>query len=169
MMNEGIFCRKPEGQKGWRLPPGMADMTEVPLYLAVAVWGLRLEQVITTDDVSRNFCITQRQASDILHYITHEGTKWVKYERRVIIRDVRGRRTGLRIRAVIMPEPDEIRPRRKKNVVTARRLAQDSGKILSGDSRLARIKALRIWMVQRRPGDTVPDALVQSLSGEMQV
>ena len=116
-MNEKIYCSKPEGQKRWRLPPGMADMTEAPLYLAVAVWGLRLERVITIDDISRNFCITQRQASDVLHYITHEGTTRVKFERRVIIRDVRGRRTGLRIRAVTMPEPDEIRPRRKKKVV----------------------------------------------------
>ncbi|ENJ9364392.1 CaiF/GrlA family transcriptional regulator [Salmonella enterica] len=141
---------------GWIPPPGMADMAEAPLYLAVAVWGLRQARIITTEDVCRNFCITGRRAVDILHYIAHEGRRWVTSERHVIIRDDRWRRTGLRILAVTLPDRDEYYPRRRKPVLRSVEKQQTGRE----ERRQTRIKALRIWMVQRRPGEEVPAALL---------
>ncbi|EPS8874580.1 CaiF/GrlA family transcriptional regulator [Salmonella enterica] len=112
-MNMWSVHDKTEFRDGWSLPPGMADMVDAPLYLAVSVWGLRQARIITTEDICRGFCITRRRAGDILHYIAHEGRRWVTSERHVVIRDNRWRRTGLRIRAVTLPDMDECRPRRR--------------------------------------------------------
>ncbi|EBD3315032.1 hypothetical protein CEH73_25795, partial [Salmonella enterica subsp. enterica serovar Poona] len=101
-MNMWSVHDKTESRDGWSLPPGMADMVDAPLYLAVSVWGLRQARIITTEDICRGFCITRRRAGDILHYIAHEGRRWVTSERHVVIRDNRWRRTGLRIRAVTL-------------------------------------------------------------------
>lgn len=108
-MNMWSVHDKTESRDGWSLPPGMADMVDAPLYLAVSVWGLRQARIITTEDICRGFCITRRRAGDILHYIAHEGRRWVTSERHVVIRDNRWRRTGLRIRAVTLPDMDERR------------------------------------------------------------
>ncbi|EIZ0408497.1 CaiF/GrlA family transcriptional regulator [Salmonella enterica] len=108
-MNMWSVHDKTEFRDGWSLPPGMADMVDAPLYLAVSVWGLRQARIITTEDICRGFCITRRRAGDILHYIAHEGRRWVTSERHVVIRDNRWRRTGLRIRAVTLPDMDERR------------------------------------------------------------
>ncbi|EGJ9191921.1 CaiF/GrlA family transcriptional regulator [Salmonella enterica] len=108
-MNMWSVHDKTEFRDGWSLPPGMADMVDAPLYLAVSVWGLRQARIITTEDICRGFCITRRRAGDILHYIAHEGRRWVTSERHVVIRDNRWRRTGLRIRAVTLPDMDECR------------------------------------------------------------
>ncbi|EIR0331056.1 CaiF/GrlA family transcriptional regulator, partial [Salmonella enterica subsp. enterica serovar Give] len=94
-MNMWSVHDKTESRDGWSLPPGMADMVDAPLYLAVSVWGLRQARIITTEDICRGFCITRRRAGDILHYIAHEGRRWVTSERHVVIRDNRWRRTGL--------------------------------------------------------------------------
>ncbi|EBE1087834.1 CaiF/GrlA family transcriptional regulator [Salmonella enterica] len=108
-MNMWSVHDKTESRDGWSLPPGMADMVDAPLYRAVSVWGLRQARIITTEDICRGFCITRRRAGDILHYIAHEGRRWVTSERHVVIRDNRWRRTGLRIRAVTLPDMDERR------------------------------------------------------------
>ncbi|EBS9452203.1 CaiF/GrlA family transcriptional regulator [Salmonella enterica] len=86
-MNMWSVHDKTESRDGWSLPPGMADMVDAPLYLAVSVWGLRQARIITTEDICRGFCITRRRAGDILHYIAHEGRRWVTSERHVVIRD----------------------------------------------------------------------------------
>ncbi|ENY0943349.1 CaiF/GrlA family transcriptional regulator [Salmonella enterica] len=151
--------------RGWSLPDGMADLSGAPLYVTVAVWGLRLKRFITTDDVARNFCITQQQARDVLHYIGHEGARWVESERRVIIRDARGRQTGLLIRAVTMPEPADIRPRRRHPQIPPRSEMPPSGQTPVAD-RHAQIKTLRAWMVNRRPGEPVPEDLLRTQTND---
>ncbi|ECL8479771.1 CaiF/GrlA family transcriptional regulator [Salmonella enterica subsp. enterica] len=145
---------------GWSLPQGMADMVEAPLYLAVAVWGLRQERIITMEDICRGFCITRRRAGDILHYIAHEGQRWVTSERHVIIRDNRWRRTGLRILAVTLPDMDKCYPYRRKPV----QQPVEKKQTWREERRQTRIKALRIWMVQRRPGEVVPATLLGQFS-----
>lgn len=51
-MNMWSVHDKTESRDGWSLPPGMADMVDAPLYLAVSVWGLRQARIITTEDIS---------------------------------------------------------------------------------------------------------------------
>ncbi|EAW1657815.1 CaiF/GrlA family transcriptional regulator [Salmonella enterica] len=161
-----VICSGVAGDgRGWSLPDGMADLSGAPLYVTVAVWGLRLKRFITTDDVARNFCITQQQARDVLHYIGHEGARWVESERRVIIRDARGRQTGLLIRAVTMPEPADIRPRRRHPQIPPRSEMSPSGQTPVAD-RHAQIKTLRAWMVNRRPGEPVPEDLLRTQTSE---
>ncbi|EDU8805681.1 CaiF/GrlA family transcriptional regulator [Salmonella enterica subsp. enterica] len=143
-------------REGWSLPPGMSDMEDAPLYLAVAVWGMRLDRLVTSEDICRHFCVTQRRASDVLHYIVHEGSRWVTCERRVVIRDGRGRRLGLRIRDVTWPDPEKIRSRRRKVIPPLRAALNDREKT----GKEARIKVLRMWMVKRRPGESVPQELL---------
>ncbi|EBI9056981.1 hypothetical protein DK526_23735 [Salmonella enterica] len=164
MMNEVIVHDATGSREGWSLPPGMGDMVDAPLYLAVAVWGLRQERIVTTEEICRNFCVSQRRAGDILHYIAHEGRRWVTSERRVIIRNGRGRRTGLRIRAVTLPDMNECRPYRRKPVRSPHK-ATEGRAITERERRLTRIKALRIWMTQRRPGEAVPEILLMGSSG----
>ncbi|EEP8611924.1 hypothetical protein OOU33_005035, partial [Salmonella enterica] len=55
-MNMWSVHDKTEFRDGWSLPPGMADMVDAPLYLAVSVWGLRQARIITTEDICRGFC-----------------------------------------------------------------------------------------------------------------
>ncbi|EJX2366832.1 CaiF/GrlA family transcriptional regulator [Salmonella enterica] len=163
-MNMWSVHDKTESRDGWSLPPGMADMVDAPLYLAVSVWGLRQARIITTEDICRGFCITRRRAGDILHYIAHEGRRWVTSERHVVIRDNRWRRTGLRIRAVTPPDMDECRPRRRKT--PAEPGSTPGRKATEREGRQTRIKMLRMWMVQRRPGERVPAELLPGQSPE---
>lgn len=139
-----------DGNVQWQMPPGMSDMVDAPLYLTVAVWALRQKKVITTEEVSRNFCITGQRAGDILHYITHEGRRWVTSERRVVIRNNQRRLRGIRILAVSLPElRDKLTMRQPTgNQSTGRR------------ERQTRVKLLRMWMTQRHFGERVPEVLL---------
>lgn len=55
------------------LPDSIRHLAKVPLYRAVAWWGMLRGGYITRDDVSQAFRIELRRAGGILNYIRHRG------------------------------------------------------------------------------------------------
>lgn len=53
----------------FHLPPSVRDQGDIPLYRAVALWGLHRGTPFTRNDVSLAFRIEPRRASDILNYL----------------------------------------------------------------------------------------------------
>lgn len=134
----------------------------LPLYLTVALWGMRTRQLLTTETVAREFFIPQRNASDILHYIEHEGSRVIRCERVVVtgMAGPRGRRRALRIlevqlEAVLPSEPRPPRPPEPR--------PGESGR---APRELSDVRKLRQWMVSRRRGETVSEVLLSENAGE---
>lgn len=155
-------------REDWHLPVEVVEMDDVPLYLAVAMWGMRQKRVITCEDVCRNFYISQRRASDILHYICHEGACFVVCERRKVVRAGNICRVGLRIHRVILLSPEENAEKsaRRRSVSPPPASALTS-KSYSDQRDASGARALSQWMTRRRPGDRVPEKLLQTAtSGE---
>ncbi|WP_105465738.1 CaiF/GrlA family transcriptional regulator [Escherichia coli] len=59
----------------YQIPESVSDISEQPLYILIASWGLRNKKILTTDIVAKKFFITQRRAMDIMHYIKTKGEK----------------------------------------------------------------------------------------------
>ncbi|HAG1869108.1 TPA: hypothetical protein G8W79_004967 [Salmonella enterica] len=70
-------------------------MIDQPLYIAVAMWGLREDTL--TKVVSRTFLLTQGRARDILHYIVHEGRSHVVCNTLIL--------SSERVGSLILPTP----------------------------------------------------------------
>ncbi|QHS44912.1 CaiF/GrlA family transcriptional regulator [Klebsiella michiganensis] len=51
-----------------------------PLYLAVAYWAYLQKKAVTVSDVRKSFGISFRRASDLLEYLTEQGSKVVSAE-----------------------------------------------------------------------------------------
>ncbi|ELH6567415.1 CaiF/GrlA family transcriptional regulator, partial [Escherichia coli] len=81
------------------IPDNIKDLKGYPLYILVAHWGLRLNKIITTVDVSRVFMLTQQQARDVLHYIYHDARKSIACEKRVLINAQNRRIVAIKITA----------------------------------------------------------------------
>lgn len=144
-------------REDWHLPYEVAEMNDVPLYLVVAMWGLRLKRVITSEDVSRNFYISQRRASDVLYYICHEGTRFVSCERRKVMQKGKLYRRGVFIREVTLPLTDEYKLVRRRNIPKPQSIMPRKTRMCDD---ITGIKALRQWMVLRQMGEPIPDALL---------
>ncbi|EJF4886173.1 CaiF/GrlA family transcriptional regulator [Salmonella enterica] len=152
-------------REGWHLPVEVSEMEDAPLYLAVAMWGMRQKRVITCEDVCRNFYISQRRASDILHYICHEGARFVVCERRKVLR-AGGCRVGLRIQQVVVPSPEEYaEPPVRRRYVSPPPVSTPASKTYSGRRDASGVRALRQWMTRRHPRDRVPEKLLQTAPG----
>ncbi|EAY7468762.1 CaiF/GrlA family transcriptional regulator [Salmonella enterica subsp. salamae] len=159
MMNVTVQQAGP--REGWHLPVEVAEMDDAPLYLAVAMWGMRQKRVITCEDVCRNFYISQRQASDILHYICHEGARFVVCERRKVVREGNICRVGLRIHRVILLSPEENAEKSaRRRYASPPPASALTSKSYSGRRDASGARALRQWMIRRRPGDRVPEKLL---------
>lgn len=132
--------------------------TVMPLYLVVALWGMRTRQLLTTETVAREFLIPQRNAGDILHYIEHEGCRFIRCER-VAMADMagrRGRRRALRILDVqVQAAPEE--PLRCKPVASG--VPEPSRR----PRRVSDISKIRQWMVSRKLGEAVTPELLHAM------
>lgn len=143
---------------GYMLPDVVRDLGACPLYLAVAFWGQRCHNVLTTELVSREFRITQQRARDALHYIRHEACGRIDYEN--VTMSVPGLRRssvykGLRILKVSDAPAGERRMPAKlpQNSSIARPLSAKNKKHTP-------LNQLRQWMAIRRLGETVPESLL---------
>ncbi len=136
------------------LPSLVAELSDQPLYIAVAMWGKLSGTLLTTEIVSRTFSLTQGRARDVIHYIAHEGRKYVTSERLILYVDgsVNPRRRALKIRHVEKIPPGTLRATRPRNRIVARSRAD---RIPPGNSAVCptQLQLLRRWMCQRRVGD----------------
>ncbi|WP_430749905.1 CaiF/GrlA family transcriptional regulator [Cronobacter malonaticus] len=71
--------RKPQP---YNLPPEVkgTPYENAPLYLAVAYWALQQKAAVTVSDVRKSFNISFRRASDLLEYLTEQGSEVVRAE-----------------------------------------------------------------------------------------
>lgn len=96
---------KQRNHGGFQLPASLVHLTDPPLYLAVAYWGLLTGGGFTREDVSQAFRISQRRAADVMSYISRERSDVITCERQ-LTREGRGRRSlALIITAVREPMP----------------------------------------------------------------
>ncbi|MBC0030478.1 CaiF/GrlA family transcriptional regulator, partial [Escherichia coli] len=87
-----------------RIPAGVSDLVEQPLYIIVATWAMRTNTLLTTEEVSREFLLTQQRATDIIHYIHNEGSKHITSERITLIKNT-PKRTRYRALKIINVTP----------------------------------------------------------------
>lgn len=139
----------------FRLPVELQDLEgkNLPLYILIALWGLRKREPLTVKDVRHGFGLSIRRASDILEYMTEQGDKVVEvicYLRPMKSGDRRMRREwivtavhGERLRCSVNPV----------NIITEPSFKHP---ISQPDS----ICELRRWFVGRRQGMTIPDELI---------
>lgn len=140
------------------LPHEVKDLRGYPLHILIAAWGLRQRQVLTTQLVSRVFFITHSQARDVLYYIRHDSAGRIRSES-VPLKD-RGHPfcKGLRILSVEpgqVPAPDKRRP---VDVTVPKSNAVKPERISGPENTL---RALRQWLLSRRPGEPVPPGLLK--------
>ncbi|HFP4037291.1 TPA: CaiF/GrlA family transcriptional regulator [Escherichia coli] len=135
------------------IPDNIKDLKGYPLYILVAHWGLRLNKIITTVDVSRVFMLTQQQARDVLHYIYHDARKSIACEKRVLINAQNRRIVAIKITAI----SDEIYQTPKKEI---KYHSTDNAQALRKQESLPKqplqldtLTTLRRWMCSRRPGE----------------
>lgn len=140
--------------KPFRLPAELEDMGEagLPLYVLVAYWGLRQGKSVTVRDVRQAFGLSLRRASDILEYMTEQGSDIVETEchLRPLKPGDRRMRREWRVTAVYGE-----RARTIKEPVN-RSTAPPDGR---NDSGCDGISELGRWFVMRCPGRVVPDDL----------
>ncbi|MBV4602676.1 CaiF/GrlA family transcriptional regulator [Escherichia coli] len=87
-----------------RIPAGVSVLVEQPLYIIVATWAMRTNTLLTTEEVSREFLLTQQRATDIIHYIHNEGFKHITSERITLIKNT-PKRTRYRALKIINVTP----------------------------------------------------------------
>lgn len=140
------------------LPEEVRDLSGYPLYLLIAAWGFRMQQVLTSSVVSRVFLITQGQARDALHYIRYEGRQRVSSESVPICDGINPFCKALRILSVEVSEIPEGGWRRTVNMTVANpiRPARIPDRTAAQEAQ----RRLRQWMVSRRPGERVPSSLL---------
>lgn len=87
---------KQSNHGGYRLPTELVHLTDVPLYIAVAHWGLIKGTSITRDEISQVFHITARRAADVMTYIHVAKAQTITSVKRVT--RVPGERRNLRLK-----------------------------------------------------------------------
>ncbi|EHN96188.1 hypothetical protein ESOG_04322 [Escherichia coli E101] len=95
-------------------PECVQDTQAQSLYIIVAFWGMRIVMLLTVEIVSREFCIPQRIAKDILYNIEHEGRNHICSRRFIQNEPITGQRRALRILDVQEPQeiPDALEEKR---------------------------------------------------------
>ncbi|WP_407578979.1 CaiF/GrlA family transcriptional regulator [Citrobacter koseri] len=141
--------------QSFRLPAELEDMGDagLPLYVLVAYWGLRQRKPVTVRDVRQAFGLSLRRASDILEYMTEQGSEIVEAEchlRPLKPGDRRMRRewrvtavNGERVRFSPYPVNSTSAPVHGRS-----------------DPRRDCFLELRRWFTRWRPGRKVPDDLL---------
>ncbi|EEC6702076.1 CaiF/GrlA family transcriptional regulator [Salmonella enterica] len=157
----GCDLERERSHEGWVCPPEIVYLGELPLYQAVACWSLLLERAVTVADVSQGFHVSERRASDVLHYITHDALDVIESESRVV-RCLQGRRKTVRVLSVQSP----LFCRTQKAGVPQWSVSPGSRGRTAGNGRKCRennrsevIQALRTWFVSRRQGERVPEVV----------
>lgn len=136
------------------LPDDVANLSDQPFYIAVAMWGLRRGTLLTSESVSRAFSITQGRARDIIHYISHEGGKHIICEK-LILQVGSTRRERRRALKIIYVEiiPDEVLRSLQKRGGGRTRVVPDKKNQVCRKLDETQFGLLRRWMCQRRVGD----------------
>ncbi|EDV5023990.1 CaiF/GrlA family transcriptional regulator [Salmonella enterica subsp. enterica serovar Ball] len=137
----------------WKLPDDVTELHDVPLYLAVAIWAMKKNVSVTVSDVQEAFAIPQRRASDIIHYILHEGARYVETDVCWVKRHGEDRRKAVRVRRVCMDASRQMRKvvnRTGLSSVKTARKANTSG-------RDPAFRQLRAWFATRRMGEIFPE------------
>lgn len=92
----------------FHLPACLGHLTDPPLYLAVAYWGLLTGSRLSRATVSETFRISERRAADVMSYISRERCDVIDCVRK-ITREGRGRRgltlTITAVRALVQTPP----------------------------------------------------------------
>ncbi|GCR72533.1 hypothetical protein ExPECSC071_03797 [Escherichia coli] len=137
-----------------RYPLKLSEFSNLPLYMVIAIWGKRNNQLLTTKDVARSFSLSQQQASDIINYIHREGAKYIKSEKIFIFCVVNGIKTKVRalkiLDVAIQPlptEPDKLKQRKMSEQKSLPSVKRNS------PEKKDDIKAIRQWMCRRRTGE----------------
>ncbi|WP_169741194.1 CaiF/GrlA family transcriptional regulator [Trabulsiella guamensis] len=146
--------RKPQP---FRTPPELNEESYagLPLYMLIAHWALLRGVPVTVRDVRLAFDITLRRASDLLEYLTEQGSRVVEAEC-YLVPSPRGGKCMCRAFRVIsingkLARIHSISPphnRETNNQLTPLANAEDE-----------ELQDLRRWIAQRRTGETVPEAL----------
>ncbi|HCM1955515.1 TPA: CaiF/GrlA family transcriptional regulator [Salmonella enterica subsp. salamae serovar 9,46:z4,z24:z39:z42] len=134
----------------WITPPEITHLGITVLYQAIACWALLQEKPVTVLDVSLAFQVTERRASDVLHYITHDAGDTVQSETKVI-RCPRGRRKAVRVLSVYSP----LFFRQKKSGKQQHQAKNSSGR--KKRETCESTQHLRTWFVSRRTGEVWSD------------
>ncbi|WP_072185440.1 CaiF/GrlA family transcriptional regulator [Citrobacter sp. CtB7.12] len=129
----------------------------LPLYMLVAYWALLKGSPITVKDVRLTFNISLRRASDLLEYITDQGSKAVESEL-FLIPSPRGGKCKCRALRVISINGEHVRFH--SNTSTTNDETNQRVKEESDSSEY--INELRRWVVQRRTGDSIPKQLTNT-------
>lgn len=129
-------------------PDCVRDITEEPLYVAVAYWGLRTNQLVTIESIIRDFHVTIKKATDVLSYIENDGSLFISFERgKCKIPGCFSEMTsGLRILDI--------------NESALRKFSRQKKRVRN-DKLSPNIRALRRWMVSRKNVEPVPQALLE--------
>ncbi|MEB7742579.1 CaiF/GrlA family transcriptional regulator [Escherichia coli] len=140
------------GKYSFRIPTAVSDLNEQPLYIIVASWAFRVNKLLTTEAITREFLLTQRRATDIMHYIVHEGARYIKSEQITLIKEKpqKIRYRALKIISITLPS---LQPK----VNTNRRLVYDSTapktSVTDKNIHMNYHKSLRRWMCIRKTGE----------------
>ncbi|HAU5638605.1 CaiF/GrlA family transcriptional regulator [Citrobacter amalonaticus] len=89
MMTENIQLYTTRKHRTFRLPAELDDVRDfnLPLYILVALWAIRMRQPVTVRMVRDVFCISLRRASDVLEYMTEQGASVIDAE--CVVRPIR--------------------------------------------------------------------------------
>ncbi|WP_081005650.1 CaiF/GrlA family transcriptional regulator [Trabulsiella odontotermitis] len=142
------YPRKPQP---YRIPPELEKefCENLPLYMIIAYWALLKGTPVTVRDVRLAFEISLRRASDLLEYLTEQGSKVVQAEC-YMIPSIRGGKCMCRAWNVMSVNGELAR---LHNVSPARE--QNSPTSSKDGSLNEEFQDLRRWIVQRRTGETI--------------
>lgn len=136
--SQSIFSKQ-KNHEGFYIPQCIRHLGSMPLYRAVALWGLCLGREFTRDDISDAFRIEPRRASGILNYICNRyPNNDILFDSR--LRTMRGGRTQLVIHVRYVES--------RQNSFSRRQLASSRGK--GKDPKQDRLMAR--WLLTRPSG-----------------
>ncbi|HAX5205122.1 TPA: hypothetical protein JZG67_004843 [Escherichia coli] len=148
---------------GYRVPEGLSEFLELPLYMVVAIWGYKNNRLLTTKDVSRVFFLSHQQSSDVINYIYKEGKKHIKSQKMILFctaNGVKAKTRALKILNIAALSSQEelcklkVKPKPKSQVKLKPK--QPSLKLSSCvllQEKRENTKAIRQWMCSRRVGE----------------
>jgi hypothetical protein len=138
-----IVCGKQSNHGDFYMPVSIRHLGDMPLYRAVAWWGLYLGREFNRDDISRAFLIEPRRASGILNYLTRShADDDIAFKIRK--RQVRGGHCQLSLHILAVSPTSTITVPRVKSGPRSRSLRAD----VSYDRQMAR------WLLSRPVADS---------------
>ncbi|HIG9582942.1 TPA: CaiF/GrlA family transcriptional regulator [Escherichia coli] len=131
------------------VPDNVCDLKSHPLYVIVALWGMRTQRLLTSADVSRVFFISQQQARDVLHYICHEASGCIKSKKVLMFNEHKKKILALKIKKVSLESCAQQKYfcRNIPTIVSERKIRNITEN---------NIILLRRWMCTRRRNSPVP-------------